>query len=193
MTPSKPPVVLSFATVSAPGSLQPLIPGSLSEMAVLGFEIGMSWANPRLLPIWEAQFGDFNNGAQSMIDTFLVGSQGEFRFQGWMCTAHDLVMCIPMASNGKHIGKWLLHNGVILSKEATHSESRKSSSRNTISKAITCFHKGEPVLLYGVGRVWWRGGGGVQMRYSFFGRHLPHWVPPGWSLQMAIQLISNDE
>lgn len=47
-------------------------------MAVLGFEIGMSWANPRLLPIWEAQFGDFFNGAQSMIDTFLIGSQGEW-------------------------------------------------------------------------------------------------------------------
>ena len=32
-----------------------LIPGSLSEAAVLGFEIGMSWAMPKLLPIWEAQ------------------------------------------------------------------------------------------------------------------------------------------
>lgn len=47
-------------------------------MAVLGFEIGMSWASPRLLPIWEAQFGDFFNGDQSMIDTFLVGAQGKY-------------------------------------------------------------------------------------------------------------------
>jgi 2-oxoglutarate dehydrogenase E1 component len=57
----------------------------LSELATLGFEWGYASADPRNLVCWEAQFGDFVNGAQSIIDQIMASAESKWRYMNGLC------------------------------------------------------------------------------------------------------------
>jgi len=86
---------VALDALAAPPARFQVFDSLLSEFAVLGFEYGYAIASPDTLTLWEAQFGDFANGAQVIIDNFLASSESKW------AQACGLVLLLPHGYEGQ--------------------------------------------------------------------------------------------